>query len=328
MRTAALLIAAAAPLVLPAAALADSASISVTDPSAEIATVHTLSYQTATPKRIHVKYRPTGGQPCAPTADDDPGTWMHFAGAGISGAGSAPFSWTWRIPGQYQVCFWIASSSYTLPTFATSQIMTVRAPTGTLQISAPPRLAPGRTGVFGVTGQTEVGRYAFLKYRPVGGQPCAPTADDDPGNSLGVYGERVQGAYAVSRTASIDEPGTYQLCAWLASSSGATPTAATSTVMTVANPVLPLAVTALRTSGRRVAVTTRVPGAGTLVVRVIRTGTARAVPVTRLRATGARRISVSWTLPRRYRSGAYAVIVFFRPDTGAAREIRRSVRLG
>lgn len=326
-KNALVMLAASAPLALPAVALADSASISVADPAAEIASVHTLSYQTATPKSIYVTYRPTGGQPCAPTARDDPGSSLYFYGRDISGAGSIPFSWTWNAPGQYLVCFWIASSSGTLPTFATSQVITVRAPTGTLQISAPPQLVPGRTAAFGVSGQTEVGREVYLSYRPVGGQPCAPTARDDPGSAV-IYGRDVQGAFSTTQTTSIATAGTYLLCAWLASSSGATPTAATSTVITVANPVLPLAVTALRTSGRRVAVTTRVPGAGTLVVRVVRRGTARTVPVTRLRATGARRISVSWTLPRRYRAGAYAVIVVFRPDAGSAREIRRSVRLG
>lgn len=350
---------AAAGLAVPGAALADSASISVADPSAEIASVYTLNYQTAVPTRVYVKYRPTGGQPCAPTAVDDPGSWLYWDGLSISGAGTAQASWRFGRAGQYQVCFWLADGYYELPRYTTSQIMSVRSPRGSLQITAPPNVAPGVQTTFTLSGETEVDRYAYLKYRPSGGQPCAPTAADDPGSSLaGIYSDSARGAFTVSGTASFTKAGSYLLCAWLASDSDESPTAATGTTITVTAPpppdadadgvpdttdrcrtspgpstatgcpVVPLRLVSLSVHGRRLSVSTELPAAGTLVVRLERRGSSQVIPVMRTRVTAARRHSFSWMLPRRYARGRFSVVSYFAPMAGDASRVTRGVRLG
>lgn len=54
----------------------------------------------------------------------------------------------------------------------------------------------------------------FAKIRPVGGTPCAPTWDSDPGASILSY-ESVQGSFSDTATYTAPAPGDYLVCAWL-----------------------------------------------------------------------------------------------------------------
>src|SRR4051794_11009643 len=79
VRLAGISLAAVIALVVPAAAQADSASISVTgtdgrsDPAADVARTFTVSGNTASPRNLYVSYRPAGGAACAPSASTDTG---------------------------------------------------------------------------------------------------------------------------------------------------------------------------------------------------------------------------------------------------------------
>jgi hypothetical protein len=330
-RPALALAAVAAALAVPAAASAASASLSVTDPTAEIARVHTLDYRTPTPTSVYVAYRPTGGQPCAPRRIDDPGTAFGSAsGRRIDGAGSYAFSFTFARPGAYQVCTWFADSAYALPEFTTTQVLEVRAPVGSLTLTPPATLRPGVTARLVVGGQTEVDRSVYVKVRNAGGQPCAPTAADDPGRYLDLDSSRAAGAFGTGARLNL-ERGRYLVCGWLAPGSYAAPTATAQTTLTVGAPPATAtaapALTALRTRGRRVSLTAWIPGPGRVTVTLVRRGTVRTTVVTGTRTTGARRVSTSWTLPRRVASGRFALVVSYAADTGGIGTVRRAVTL-
>lgn len=218
-------------LLLPAVAVADSASLSVTDPVAGIARVVLVDFQTTNPTSLYVAYRPTGGAPCAPTRSTDSGTSIVF-GTDVSGAGQRQIPFTFPSAGPFLVCFWLAPSSGSLPSFATSQMLTVRLPVATLQIATPAPLA-GEFGTVTVTGQSEVPRSLYLAIRAAGGAPCAPTRAEDTGNSL-ISGNDVEGAFTRDARTQFGDPGTRLLCAWLATSSGAIPLATATSTLVVA----------------------------------------------------------------------------------------------
>jgi hypothetical protein len=73
--------------------------------------------------------------------------------------------------------------------------------------------------VFSISGTASAEDNLYVKHRPAGGAPCAPTAYSDSGRlSTGFYGLAVNGTFDVQRVWDWDAPGAWTFCMWLASS--------------------------------------------------------------------------------------------------------------
>lgn len=208
-------------------AFADSATMSVTttdgkpDPASGVSRVFTVTGNSATPKNLYVKYRPTGGAPCAPTADQDTGKvfkWYSSAGASqLSGDFTLKQAETWTPAGSFAFCYWLATSATQIATPFT-QTITFRAPSGTITASINPvSPQPGQAAAVTVTGSTETPAQIFAKVRPAGGAPCAATYSDDPGRHVLNFVD-VDGTFSKQTTLTLEDAGNYVLCLWLARS--------------------------------------------------------------------------------------------------------------
>ena len=220
------LLATVALLVGAGAALADSASTSVTaadgrsDPVAYIPRVFTVSGTTGASTYLYVKHRAAGGAGCAPSAFADSGTWVDaaFFNVPVSGAFSIQRILTWRTPGTWMFCYWLASSE-SASTTPMSQTITVRAPTGSIGATVSPN--PPRAGdraLITVAGVSEAPRRVYAKIRPADGTSCAPSFDLDPGGSA-IDGWSVDGSFSIKTNLNDPVLGQYLICMWLAGSS-------------------------------------------------------------------------------------------------------------
>jgi hypothetical protein len=207
-------------------ALADTASLSVTtdaglvDPVAYVPRVFTVSGTASVSEYLFVKHRAAGGPPCAASAYTDSGTFLDggFYGVPVSGSFALRKTLTWRRPGTWMVCFWMASEETSIAT-PTTEVMTVRAPAAAISATMSPNPAhAGEPAQITVAGTTEANRRVYAKIRAADGMPCAPTFDADPGGSM-IAGWSVEGAFALK--ANLDNPvlGQYLVCTWLAGDS-------------------------------------------------------------------------------------------------------------
>lgn len=215
-------------------ALADSASISVTttagasDPAAGVPRTYTLSGNTASPKRYFVKYRPTGGSACAANATSDSGTAIDdayptgwYGDATANGDFSSSYAFSWRTPGSFLFCIWLATDSSQVVT-PISQTITFRSPSGTISATVNPTTPlPGQQATVTVTGASEAPERVFATVRSAGGAPCAQSYDADTGTGL-ISGQSVNGSFSVQATTTQANAGDYLICLWLAESSSDT----------------------------------------------------------------------------------------------------------
>jgi hypothetical protein len=219
------LVATLALLVSAAAALADSASISVTaadgspDPVAYIARVFTISGTASAGKYLYVKHRPVGGAPCAPSAYSDSGRLTTgFYGSSAADSFAIQRVWTWDAPGNWTFCMWLASSETAITT-PIAQTITFRTPGAQVGVSLRPSVPKvGERAQVTIAGATEAPRRIWAKVRPGPGAACAPTYDLDSGQSL-IDGWDADGAFDAKRYTTQSSPGQYLICAWLAGSS-------------------------------------------------------------------------------------------------------------
>ena len=211
-------------LALGGTALADSASISVTttagqsDPAAQVPRTFTLKGNVAAPKNYYVRYRATGGAPCAGSADADTGdAFGGWYGGSANGNFEDTQALTWDRPGSYQFCIWLADDRYEVVT-PISQVITFRSPGGTISATLdPPVPRPGQVTRVAITGSSEAEKNVYARIRGAGSPGCAPTAGADNGSSL-IYGDPVNGAFALPTTMTIERAGDYIMCLWLADS--------------------------------------------------------------------------------------------------------------
>lgn len=221
-----------ATLVLCAQALADSASISVTntagqsDPAAEVPRVFTVSGATSAPEHIFIKYRNPGGAPCAATASTDTGRWFENYSdeylSGVNGAFSFSHAGTWGSTGTFVFCIWIAPDDDTIVATPITQTITFRSPTGTITATLNPLIPrPGQQATVTITGASEAPENVYATIRPAGGAPCATSYEADSGQSL-VDGKGVNGSFSLEATTTQSSAGTYLICLWLASSANST----------------------------------------------------------------------------------------------------------
>ncbi len=240
---------------LTAQSLADTATLTITnsqgqsDPAALLPRVFTVSGDTTqSGVQAYVKYRATGGAGCAPSAATDTGTPLDGAsGPFYNGAptDSGDFSEsdviTWPQPQTLMFCIWIASSPTATATPFT-QVVTFRAPTGTVGATITPA-APtaGQPFSIAITGASEAPETVYATLRPAGA--CAPTfASDSGSNLINGPGQAANGSYSITVSATEATAGSYEVCLWLASSPTdaapiAGPAAATFTVAPA--PVIP-----------------------------------------------------------------------------------------
>ena len=99
-----------------------------------------------------------------------------------------------------------------------------------------PAVGVGRT--LTVKANSAVSKFLYVKVRPSGGAPCAPSASSDAASGQyygsfsgdGLYGEPINGDITLRKTGTWDTPGSFQYCFWLASSSSAPATPFTQTL--------------------------------------------------------------------------------------------------
>jgi hypothetical protein len=231
------LLAMVAVLVCSGTALADSASISVTntagesDPAAEVPRVFKVSVETKTKENVYIKYRLPGGEPCAATANEDRGSWFENYGLygeapSVEGNHTFENANTWRTPGTYVFCIWLAKSGNEVVQTPITQTITFRSPRGTITGTVDPA-APqvGEKATITVTGDSEASEHVYARIHMAGSTGCAPTYQSESGESL-IEGSGVNGSFSVLATTTQSKAGQYVICLWLApSGSDTTPIA-------------------------------------------------------------------------------------------------------
>ncbi len=234
-----LLLALAMSAALASAALADSATISVTntagasDPAAKLPRVFTLSGVSAAQNEIFVKYRAPGGAPCAPSARSDTGQYLEnesefddnvWDGEEVNGDFNLSFVDSWPTVGPSMFCIWIGENESAI-TPPITQVVSFRAPSGTVSaVITPSRPAPNELATITAGGASEAPAEVDATVKTGGGgAPCAPTPTSDSGENV-LY-SNVNGAFSVQSTFKEETPGTYELCVWLVNSREASPPA-------------------------------------------------------------------------------------------------------
>lgn len=284
-------------------------------PVAEIPTTFAADVQSDVTSWLHVKYRPAGGAACAPSPESDPGTYLIYNVRG-SGARRESVVKSFATPGAYLLCAWLRDTNFNV-LVTQAATLGVRAPAGSLAVVAPPVAPLGRAFLITFSGQTEVRRELYVKRRPAGGAPCAPSASSDPGDWI-VYGDGVEGVYSLSKEVTLDRHGRFLLCGWLAAWDGdLAPLARLQTTISNVPPVVASARALLgkvTVSGSRVRVEVRIPTTGRLVVRLV--GKGGRIGLASVRVAGARTVRIGYRRPARVRKGRYLLEVRFL-STGA-----------
>jgi hypothetical protein len=262
-------------IALAPAAFADTATISFTtaggqsDPVAGVPRVFTVTGTAAVPERLFVRFRATGGAPCAPTAISDSGSTIDGTptySQAVNGSFTEQGAVTLSDSGTFLYCIWLASDSSTV-TAPISQTITVRKPTGTISATLlPVRPRQNQQTTVTITGASEAPEAVFAAVQSAGVQ-CAPTYSADQGTGL-TSNTPVNGAFTVTATLTAGAPGNYTICLWLAgSSSDPTPIAGPQVEnFTVPAPLRCVVPTSVR--GHLAAVEKRLAAAHCLVGRV------------------------------------------------------------
>ena len=211
-------------------AFADSASLVVldaagkNDPVQDVGRVFVFRGQATGRLNLYVKYRPSGGAPCAPSPSTDSGTTYGSSfGLTVNGAFEIKSADTWRSTGDVQFCMWLSNSNST-PSQPYPQVVRFREPRGTVRLVAIGTPRANRPGAVRVFGTSEAPRTVYVKARNAGGAGCAPTASEDSGNTIGSsYGESVNGAFNTRHTITWGPASAAQFCLYLAKSSSEIP---------------------------------------------------------------------------------------------------------
>ncbi len=303
-------------LALAGEARADSVTINAyttagqPDAVSGVARVWSISGQASRPTGLMIKFRPVGGQPCAPTAQTDTGEYLDGYETGyadyryvprttVDGKFDKRSAYAWQTPGTYQFCYWLSDRSTDIVTPITQTIV-IRSPVGSITSTfTPVSPLPGQTTTLGITGSSEAPKKVYAKLREAG-LPCSPTFSSDPGDSL-VNGESVVGQFSVTATTSREAPGNYVVCLWLADSdTDAQPVAGPQP-----QPLTVLQPTPVVTSGR---------------VVNCRNG----LRMTRVRVRTGPSLCASYTFSTEPRVGAAVTASFVRPN-GKTHSVKRAV---
>jgi hypothetical protein len=258
-------------------------SIDVGQPKAEIAT--TISVRTLVDTaniRLYLKYRATGGPPCAPTPSTDPALLSLGEIYGVTmpvGDITTTRTQTFAGAGTYQVCGWLVDRSQNpdLVVATTTGTFSVASPVGAITgVAAPTTIYPGRPFVVSVSGHAEVARRLYSAWRRIGGPSCATSPPLEPSSSLpdarGIARETdVLGAFSHPIRLTLERPGRYRFCSWIVKDSGdLSPLGVNETVLNV-HRSKPKIISA-KVTGRRLVAKIGVSGPGQLRVILSRKG--------------------------------------------------------
>lgn len=190
------------------------------DPVEDIGRTFVVQGQADAPTRLYVKYRRSGGAPCAPSAASDSGEGIDPYGEYVDGAFRLTTARVWTESGSFMFCMWLANYSYEVaPSF--SRVVAFRIPNGSVSLATSPTvLRPRVPGTITVSGTSEAPRTLYVKYRPMGGAPCAPSPSSDSGGYFGDLGGSVDGSFSEREAATFDRAGSYLFCLWLREHSG------------------------------------------------------------------------------------------------------------
>lgn len=199
-------------LVAPAVTSAQSISLSVSPDPAEDKPFTVYAHVTgANGHYVDVTIKRAGTTSCAPNADSDDGSivgWWH----GIDGTQTLSDVYKVSDPGRYLLCAWMQQSS-SGAIKSTSYEFNVRSARATATISVPATIQPNVTTMYSVTGTTELPRILYVTLKRAGGAGCGSALETDTGRTI--WDADIEGAYAVKATLTLDEPGTYLLCAYV-----------------------------------------------------------------------------------------------------------------
>lgn len=293
--------------------------------------------------RIYIKVRPSGGPPCAPDPDSDPGSYLdnrldNFGGNLVRpGDTTTSRVHTFAGPGSFQFCGWLRA--YQLPPdrvvsiATTTGVFSVASPVGAITGVTPPSPAPrGRPFLVTVTGQTEVRRRLITAVRSSSTPSCAasPALDVSADDATSDNGEELLGSFTRQVELTLETFGTYRLCSWIASDAGAREALGVNdTLITVpapvrATPVKPR-IASIAQRGRRLVARLAVGAPGRLQVVLI--GRGKRIGLGTVRIAAARTVALTYRRPARVRPGRYRLEVRFRVDNGPLARISRSITL-
>lgn len=172
---------------------------------------------------LYARIRPSGGVPCAPNPDSDPGDTIYLDGSSsrrVSGRFSLNGSYVAAAPGDYLICAWI-EDGYEEWGPAGSATVSVRAPVQQIIVSAPSSVRRGTPFTVTVNYQAEVPRY--LTVLVVRASSCSVSSDAVRGISTRTIeiadDAAISGIGTLSGTARLDDAGTYLVCGFLEESS-------------------------------------------------------------------------------------------------------------
>lgn len=317
----------------PAAGANSIVSVDVGQPKAEIATTVTArTIVDQTGLALYLRYRPTGGPACAPTAATDPGTALSgFYGRSVSVGDTSGTAVNTFSAGTFQLCGWLSPTAASSAVVATStSTFTVASPVGAINaVAIPANIAPGSSFLVQVSGQSEVPRRLYTAYRPASEPACSaspsleqpsPSSDSQgPSNQASVLG-----AFTQPIQLTITKPGRYRFCSWIASDrSDLAPLGVNESQIIVVAPRPKI--TRAAVSGRRLSARINISGPGRL--RVLLIGKGRTIVLTNRQVSSARTITLSYRRPNAVARGVYTLRANLQTSTGAVAVTRVKVRL-
>ncbi len=211
-------------------ASADSATITFTDangmsdPVARVGRTVTIRGTTSAPQRVYVKSRAVGGVPCAPSPADDPGNepfGRHYTGDSfdtmVNGDFTLKQTGSWPSVGPQLFCIWLATS-WSQSVTPISQIVTFRAPTGTIAVAVTPgQVALGQAITVTITGTSEASAVVYATLHGSASPSCAASYRDDGGRTL-VHSNVAGGAFSLVATTTELYANDTAVCVWLGDS--------------------------------------------------------------------------------------------------------------
>ncbi len=216
-------------------ASADTATITFADangtpdPVAGASRTVTISGTTSASEHLYVKSRAAGGAPCASSSAGDPGDVPFrypYTGDSFDAAVNGDFTLkrtgSWPTVGAQLFCIWLAGSPSQSVT-PISQIVTFRAPIGTLAVAVTPaQVAPGQAITVTITGTSEVPAMVYATLHGGANLSCAASYLDDGGRTL-VHSRVAAGAFSLVATTTELYAGDTAVCAWLGDSDNGSP---------------------------------------------------------------------------------------------------------
>lgn len=190
------------------------------DPVQDIARTFEFNVASGSNSYLFVKFRPSGGPGCAPTAASDSGDELVSYAKVAAGSQIVTKVETFDDDGPHIFCSWLGAGTDSA-TLTSSQVVIFRRPSASIRFEGSPRtLGVDSPAKLLFSGRSEAPRQLLVKVRRTGGAGCAPTADSDSGEYL--FYDSVNGSFDFTRVVKYSEKGSYTVCTWIARNSSDT----------------------------------------------------------------------------------------------------------